>query len=314
VPPSVPSIGEVVLRMHAVGLNRSDISVDRQLSAMSKVRNYGFGIEGTGTVELLGPGVDSYWLGKRVCTMPTDEMRGYGLLAERAIAPVSALIEPPDGFSDAECSGIWSPFLLGYAALIDAAHICSGDCAVILSCDTSVKIACLQVAKTEGAAVVTVAHDRSSKSELMKWGADFVIERTTDANVLRGLQMTGHGRKTVVVSDVDYQFPREAHDSARPETKLIWVTPHDSPQDIGSDQSSQKIQSCSISTITQNPEKLIAATRYIYDRLRFGFLHAAIGHKFDFSEVNDAFALLESGKAIGKIVVTFSSPENINPA
>jgi threonine dehydrogenase-like Zn-dependent dehydrogenase len=50
----VPGRDEVLLRMHAVGLNHADLSLYRVPSGIPSERNYGLGLERTGTVELLG--------------------------------------------------------------------------------------------------------------------------------------------------------------------------------------------------------------------------------------------------------------------
>ena len=69
-PPREPGEGEVKLRMHAVGLNRAELlfmqgSYFERPQLPSRI-----GVEGSGIVETVGPGVDSRWVGKNVATVP----------------------------------------------------------------------------------------------------------------------------------------------------------------------------------------------------------------------------------------------------
>ena len=89
-----PGPGEVRLRVEAVGLNRAE--------AMYRAGRYPvpcelpsrMGYEGVGTVEALGPGVEGFEAGQRVCVLPMTTP-ALGLWAEQAIVPVRALLPAP---------------------------------------------------------------------------------------------------------------------------------------------------------------------------------------------------------------------------
>ena len=52
-------------------------------------------------------------------------------------------------------------------------------------------------------------------------------------------------------------------------------------------------------------EKLAAATTYIRDCLKFGFIQVEIARKFTFPNVVEAYRYLESSEAFGKVVIIF---------
>ena len=80
-----PGPGEVRIRVSAVGLNRSE--------AMYRAGRYPtkpqlpslIGYEGVGTIEALGPGVEGFAVGERVCVLPMISQGQYGIWAEQAI-------------------------------------------------------------------------------------------------------------------------------------------------------------------------------------------------------------------------------------
>src|ERR1700689_3055435 len=102
-----PGPGEVRIRVEAIGLNRSE--------AMFRAGGYGqvsklpsfIGYEGVGIVEALGPGVQGFSPGDRVCVMPNFRLGEYGLYGEHAIVPIRSLIAPPPGLSVVEAASIW---------------------------------------------------------------------------------------------------------------------------------------------------------------------------------------------------------------
>jgi NADPH:quinone reductase-like Zn-dependent oxidoreductase len=55
--------------------------------------------------------------------------------------------------------------------------------------------------------------------------------------------------------------------------------------------------------ITQNPEKLSAAKKYIYDRLADGRFRPKIAKIFPFAQTVDAYRFLESNAQVGKVVI-----------
>ena len=56
--------------------------------------------------------------------------------------------------------------------------------------------------------------------------------------------------------------------------------------------------------VTQNPEKLAAAKKYVYDRLADGRFQPKIAKTFPLDKVADAYKYLESNAQVGKIVIT----------
>jgi NADPH:quinone reductase-like Zn-dependent oxidoreductase len=56
--------------------------------------------------------------------------------------------------------------------------------------------------------------------------------------------------------------------------------------------------------ITQIPEKLAMAKKYVYDRLADGRFRPKIAKTFPFAQTVDAYKYLESNAQVGKVVIT----------
>jgi NADPH:quinone reductase-like Zn-dependent oxidoreductase len=178
----------VRLKVQAVGLNRAELMFMRDQYVEHPRLPGGLGYEAAGVVEELGPDVDKSWIGKRVSTIPSFSMNDYAMLGEEVIAPAAALGEYPAKLSPVEGAAIWMQYLTAYGALIAIAHVTKGDFVVITAASSSVGIAAIEIAKTEGAISIATTHKSNKKAELLSLGANHVIAtlRRSPAARVRG--------------------------------------------------------------------------------------------------------------------------------
>ncbi|WP_158820283.1 zinc-dependent alcohol dehydrogenase family protein [Granulicella sp. S156] len=312
IPTPRPGMGEVRLKMHAVGLNRADSMLYRGVSSRQAHLPSLVGCEGAGTVEAVGPGADQAWLGKKVAMLPTSITGQYGTLGEQVIAPVASLVGYPEGFSDSECSGIWLQYLTAYVGLIEVAHVGARDFLVITSASSNLGIALLQVARKERTSTIAVIRDGRWKRELLKMGADYVIASDEEDLEPRIQEITkGRGPRIVF--------------SAMSEPPLATVIPLMEPGGIllesedlvelgrkspirATVPASITVRKCQAEEVADDPGRLASAIRYICEGLKFGHLQVDIARKFPFPQVSEAYRCLESNETLGKIVVTFPNP------
>ena len=153
-----PGPGEARIRVEAVGLNRSEAMyragrypVQPQLPSL-------IGYEGVGTIEALGPGVEGFAVGERVCVLPMISQGQYGIWAEQAIVPARILLPAPPGLSPAEAASIWMQYMTAYA-IIEVAEVGINDGVIIRAASSSVGIAAIQLANWAGA--VSIACTRT---------------------------------------------------------------------------------------------------------------------------------------------------------
>ena len=76
-----PAAGEVRVRVEAIGLNRSEAAFRAGLYPLKPTLPSFMGYEASGIIEALGPGVERFATGDRVCVLPTFRMGEYGVYA-----------------------------------------------------------------------------------------------------------------------------------------------------------------------------------------------------------------------------------------
>src|SRR5208283_1037435 len=99
-----PGNGEVRIRVEAIGLNRSEAMFRAGTYLQAPKIHSLIGYEGVGIVEALGPAVQGFSPGDRVCLMPTYGQGGYDLYGAQAIVPARSLMAPPPGVSLVEAA------------------------------------------------------------------------------------------------------------------------------------------------------------------------------------------------------------------
>src|SRR5262249_23035958 len=101
-----PGSGEVRLRVRAIGLNRSEAMFRKGAYPVRPKFPSVIGYEGVGIVQAVGPGVEGFAVGDRVCVVPSYQLGQYGMYAEETVVPARHLLHAPPGLSDIEAASI----------------------------------------------------------------------------------------------------------------------------------------------------------------------------------------------------------------
>jgi NADPH:quinone reductase-like Zn-dependent oxidoreductase len=303
-----PGKGEVRLKVQAAGLNRAEsMFFHGQYVEQPKLPG-GIGYEAAGVVEAVGPDVDKTWVGKRVATIPSFSMNDYAMLGEEVIAPAAALGEYPTNLSAAEGAAVWMQYLTAYGALVAIAHLAKGDFVVIPAASSSVGIAAMEIAKTEGAISIATTRKSNKKAGLLSLGADHVIATEEEDMVARVTEITGGKGARVIFDPVAGPFLERLAEAAASggivfQYGLLSMQPTPFPL-FTALRKGLSIRGYSLFEITLNPEKLAPAKKYVYDRLADGRFRPKIAKIFPFAQTVEAYKFLESNAQIGKVVIT----------
>jgi NADPH:quinone reductase-like Zn-dependent oxidoreductase len=307
-PTKQPGNGEVRIKVQAVGLNRAELMFMHGQYLETPRLPAGLGYEAAGVVEAIGPSVDKQWLGKTVSTIPSFSMNQYPMLGEEVIAPVAALGEYPAKLSPVEGAAIWMQYVTAYGALIATARLDKGDFVVITAASSSVGIAAIEIAKAEGAISIATTRKSAKKAELFSLGADRVIATQEEDFVAQVKEITGGKGAHVIFDPVAGPFLEKLAESAASggtifEYGALSIQPTPFPL-FTALRKGLCIRGYILWEITQIPEKLATAKKYVYDRLADGRFRPKIAKTFPFAQTVDAYKYLESNAQVGKVVIT----------
>ena len=147
-----PSSGTVRLRVDAAGVNFADLLMRQGLYGTVPPRPYSPGFEVAGTVTEAGPDVKDWRAGDRAVALIR-----YGGYARDIIVPTRNLFRYPDALGPVEAAAVPVNFLTAWFCLFEAAHVRSGETALILGAGGGVGTAAVQLAVRMGARVIGTA-------------------------------------------------------------------------------------------------------------------------------------------------------------
>jgi NADPH:quinone reductase-like Zn-dependent oxidoreductase len=303
-----PGNGEVRLRVQAIGLNRAESMFFHNQYVEEPKLPSRLGYEAAGVVEAVGPDVEKSWLGKQVSTIPAFSMTHYATVGEQAVVPVTALGEYPPNLSPAEGAAIWMQYVTAYGALIHFGHLTKGDFVLITAASSSVGLAALEIAKAEGAISIATTRTGSKRQELLDHGATHVIATEEEDLVSRVKEITAGKGARIIFDPVAGPF-LETLVGAAARGGVIFeyglLSGEPTPFPVGpAIVNWLTVQGYSLMEITTSPDKLLAAKKYVYDRLQDGRFHPKIAKTFPFTQIVEAYRYLESNVQVGKIVVS----------
>nr|WP_174840417.1 MULTISPECIES: NADPH:quinone reductase [unclassified Ruegeria] len=195
-----PAPGEVLVRVHASGINPSDVKL-RGGARPGAVMAYPLVIphsDGAGVIEAVGQGVDAARVGQRVWIWNGQWQRAFGTGAEYIALPSEQAVWLPDGTSFAEGACLGIPALTAWYALFGDGPIEGKTVLVTGGAGTVGRYAC-QMAALGGARVITTV---SSEEKAAHSGASDWINYRTDDVTEAVLDMTqGVGVDRIVEVD-----------------------------------------------------------------------------------------------------------------
>lgn len=308
-PSGRPAEGEARLRVAAVGLNRAEALFMRGQYFEQPVLPSRIGYEAAGVVEAVGPGVDQSWIGKSVATIPGYSMSQHGVLGEEAIVPVIAMAEYPPSLTHMQGASIWMQYLTAYGALVKIAGIGQRDFVVITAASSSVGLAAIQIAKSEGARAIAATRTSVKRAELISLGADHVIVTDEETgNIAQRVNEITQGKGARIVFDpVGGPLVEQLAAATAPLGTIFeygWLSFQPTPFPLAALAKGLSIRGYSLREVRSDPAILKTATKYVYDRLQDGHFMPKIAKTFPLDQAADAYRYLESNAQVGKVVIT----------
>jgi NADPH:quinone reductase len=170
-PDPQPGAGEVLVRVHAAGINSADLLQVKGFYPAPPGSPADIpGMELAGEVAGLGPGAARFQLGDRVMAVV-----GGGAQAELATVHERLLMPVPDGVDWLAGGGFPEVFTTAHDALFSQAQLGCGERVLIHGAAGGVGVAAVQLAHLCGAHVCAAVRSERLRADVGKLGADVVV-------------------------------------------------------------------------------------------------------------------------------------------
>jgi NADPH2:quinone reductase len=219
VPTPKTADGQILVRVHAVGVNPYDTLMRAGTYPIKPPLPYTPGSDAAGTVEAVGPGVTRVKPGDRVYTARTLT----GAYAEYTLCLEEQVYRLPDNISFEQGAAVWVPYATAYHALHHFARARAGETVLVHGASGGVGTAGVQIARAIGMTVFGTAgtedglklvkreganqafnHSKAGyQEEIMKAsagkGVDVILEMAAHVNLGHDLKMLAQEGRAIVI-------------------------------------------------------------------------------------------------------------------
>jgi NADPH2:quinone reductase len=220
-PTPKPGAGQVLVRVHAAGVNPYDTYMRAGAYAIKPALPYTPGSDAAGAIEAIGQGATKVKVGDRVYTAQTVT----GAYAEYALALESQVHKLPEKISFAQGAAVHVPYGTAYHALHHEAEAKAGQSVLIHGASGGVGIAAVQMARAMGLTVLGTAGSQKGlelirregahhgfnhgqagyQEEIMKStggrGVDIILEMLANVNLPGDLKMLAARGRVIVIGN-----------------------------------------------------------------------------------------------------------------
>jgi NADPH:quinone reductase-like Zn-dependent oxidoreductase len=304
-----PGPGEVRIRVDAIGLNRAEVLFrrDRYIEPVKQLPAR-LGCEAAGVIEVVGPEVSGFEEGQAVSVLPAFSQNDYGVYAESAIVPATALVARPDGVDAVSGAAVWMPYLTAYGAMVEVGGVRAGDVAVLNAASSSLGLAAIHTINRIGATPIAVTRTVAKRQQLLDEGAAEVIVSANEDVAERIRALTGgRGAEFIFDAVAGPGAAALAAAVARDGTLFLWGAQSGQPTpypgfDLG--MPALNMRTYTVHEITMNPQRMRRGIAYVTSGLRSGAFRPVVDRLFPLEDIVQAHRHMESNTQFGKIVVT----------
>lgn len=314
--------GEVVVALRAAALNRLDVFVRDGIPGVTLRMPHVPGADGTGVVSAVGAGVTAWKEGDEVVLQPglscgacamcrageisqcaTYRILGEhlpGTFAEKVRVPAGNVHPAPKGLSWEERAAFPLAGLTAWRMLVTRAGLRPGETVVVHGIGSGVSTFALKIAKLAGARVFVTSGDDAKLAKATALGADGVLNYRT-SEPLKGLKgLVGKEGAHVVVDSVGEATFNTSIELLARGGRLVTCGATTGPKPtIDLRRVFWKQISILGSTMGTDAE-FSALLRAVHG----GLLRPVVDSVHPLDRIRDAYARLESGAALGKVVVS----------
>ena len=301
----VAAPGEVLIRVAAAGVNRPDVFQRRGRYAPPPGASDIPGLEVSGVVEALGPGVGGLRVGDTVCAL----LAGGGY-AEYCVAPAPQCLPVPRGMDVVTAAAIPETFFTVWTNVFQRGRLQPGESLLVHGGSSGIGTTAIQLAKARGARVFATAGSAEKCAACEQLGAELCIDYR-DGDFVALVRERTDGRGVDVVLDMvggDY-FARNI-DALAVEGRLVEIaTLHGVKAELNIQTIMARRLTITGSTLRPRPVADKAAIalelrQHVWPLLESGKVKPVVHATFPLREAARAHQMMESSAHIGKLLLT----------
>ena len=294
-----PGAGEVLVRIHASGVNPVETYIRAGKYARLPELPYTPGNDGAGVVEEVGADVREFKAGDRVYTAGSIS----GTYAEFALCRKEQIHPLPANVSFAQGAAIGTPYATAYRGLFQRAVAKPGETVLVHGASGGVGTAAVQLARARGLRVFGTAGSDEGLKLVREQGAHEMFDHRVSEHFEQVMKATnGHGVDVIVEMLANVNLGKDLNILAK--RGRVVVIGSRGPVEINPRDAMQRDADVRGMILPNTPPAEMASIHAaLVAGLENGTLRPVIGKEFPLAEAAQAHQAMMKSGALGKIVL-----------
>jgi putative PIG3 family NAD(P)H quinone oxidoreductase len=296
--------GEVLLDVAATAVNRADLLQRQGHYPPPPGASDLMGLECSGTVAVLGDGVEGLVVGDQVCAL----LAGGGY-ATRVAVPAGQVMPLPDGVDVVTAAAL--PEVAGtvWSNVMMVAGLRSGETFLVHGGAGGIGTFAIQLAKAVGATVLTTAGTAAKRAFCADLGADVTIDYHDEDFVAVAREETDGRGVDVILDNMGASYLARNVDALALEGRLVVIGLQGGTKaELDLNALMRKRAAVIGTTLRARPveEKSTicrAVAEHVWPLVADGLVRAVVDRTYPLADATEAHRRMESGDHIGKIVL-----------
>lgn len=299
---------EVLVRVHAAGVNRADLLQRRGFYDPPPGATLIPGLEVSGTIEKLGADVTGWSVGDRVAALLSG-----GGYAEYVPVPAGQLLPVPDGFDLTEAAALPEVLSTVWSNIVGRGQVQAGEWLLVHGGGSGIGTAAIQIARHLGVKIVVTVGSEKKAEFCRELGADAVINYREEDFVDRVHEICTHDDGStgadVILDIIGAKYLERNIKALGTDGRLVIIGMQGGTKtEINLGWLMQPRKSVSATTLRARPkDQKIAIVAEVADRLWpaviSGDIRPIIHEAMPLTDVVRAHQTLEDGANIGKVLL-----------
>jgi putative PIG3 family NAD(P)H quinone oxidoreductase len=300
-----PGPGEILIKVHAAGVNRPDVSQRSGSYPPPPGASDLPGLEVSGDVVALGEGATKHKLGDKVMSLVAG-----GGYAQYCIAQDAQAMAVPQALSMTEAGAIPETLMTVWHNVFERGALQPGETLLIHGGSSGIGTMAIQLAKALGSKVIVTVGSQAKADACLKLGADAAINYKTQDFVAETRKATNDIGANVILDMVGGDYIERNYDAAAMDGRVVQIAFLGGPKsNVNFVKLMVKRLHHTGSTLRprSNADKaaMVAAIEAkVMPLLREGRVKPLMDSTFPLEKAADAHRRMESSEHIGKIVLT----------
>ncbi|MDJ0783115.1 MAG: NAD(P)H-quinone oxidoreductase [Desulfosarcinaceae bacterium] len=309
-PAPTPDEGEVLIQVHAAGVNRPDILQRRGLYAPPPDASPILGLEVAGEVMAVGKGVSQWSPGDAVCALTNG-----GGYAEMVTVPGGQVLPVPGGLPLTAAAALPETFFTVWINVFERAGLQPGETLLVHGGSSGIGTAAIQMARVWGARVFITAGTAAKCAACRELGADLAVNYRREDFVDAVMTATDGKGVDVILDMVGGTYVDRNLQAAARDGRIAAIAFLEGSR-VTVDLMPILLKRVSLTGSTLRPRSAATKARiadmlrkYFWPHIASGEIQPRIAARFPLAEAAEAHQFMESGTHIGKILLALSEAD-----